>query len=111
GGWRSVVCSSDLPGDDEVHPPAVELERDAREGADRIDVEEGGMACGVDGPADGGDVAGHAGGGLVVDDEHTPDLVRRVGAERLLDPLRRSSLPPLDVDHVNGEAVPDGAVG
>ena len=68
------------------------------------------MACGVDGPADRGDVAGHAGGGLVVDDEHTPDLVRRVGAQRLLDPLRRSSLPPLDVDHVHGEAVPAGAL-
>ncbi len=68
------------------------------------------MACGVDRPADGGDVAGHAGRGLVVDHEHTLDLVGRVGAQRLLNPVGRSSLPPRHVDDVHGKAVPAGAL-
>src|SRR5207245_3684272 len=55
------------PDDHEVHPPGIELERDAGQGADRIDVEEGRVACGVDGPDDGGAVGGLAGRGTVVD--------------------------------------------
>ncbi len=56
------------------------------------------------------DVAGDAGGGLVVREEHGLDLVRLVGGERLLIPLDRRPLAPLGVEHVDPEAQPLGHV-
>ena len=57
-----------------------------------------------------GDVAGDAGGGLVVGEEHRLDLVRLVGRERLLVALDRRALAPLGVEHVDLEAQPLGHV-
>ena len=53
-----------------------------------------------------GHVAGDAGGGLVVREEHGLDLVRLVGGERLLVALDRRALAPLGVEHVDLEAEP-----
>ena len=68
------------------------------------------MPGGVDRPAHRGDVAGHAGGGLVVDHQHALDLVVGVGLQPGFDLLGGDCLAPLDVDHVDLHAVPFGAV-
>jgi hypothetical protein len=59
---------------------------------------------------DGGDVAGHAGGGLVVDDEHALDPVRHVVGQRLLDPFDRRAFAPLDVEYLHVQTDPLGQV-
>ena len=53
------------------------------------------MLGGVDGAAHGGDIAGDAGRGLVVDDHDALDLVVLVLAERLLDALGIGAGAPL----------------
>ena len=58
----------------------------------------------VERAAHGGDVAGDAGGGLVVGKEHRLDLMTLVGRERLLVPLDRGALSPLGVEHVHLES-------
>ena len=60
--------------------------------------------------ADARDVAGDAGRGLVVGEEHRLDLVTLVGRERLAVALDRRALAPLGVEHLDLEAEPLGHV-
>ena len=57
-----------------------------------------------------GDVAGDAGGRLVVGEEHRLDLVTLVGRERVAVALDRRAFTPLGVEHVHLEAEPLGHV-
>ena len=57
-----------------------------------------------------GDVAGDAGGRLVVREEDGLDLVTLVGRERVAVPLDRRAFAPLGVQHLDLEAEPLGHV-
>ena len=95
-------------GDGEVDAPLVEAEIDARDRAHAVDIEHGRMLGGVERAAHGSDVAGDAGGGLVMDDEHALDLVGLVGAQRLLDALGVGAGAPLLLLHDHLEPMPLG---
>ena len=75
-------------GDGHVHAPLVVPVVDRAQGRDRVDHQQGRVACPVDGPADRLDLAGDAGRGLVVDDADGLDLVRPVGGKPLGDDVR-----------------------
>ena len=62
----------------------------------------------VDRAAHGGDIAGDAGRGLVMHDEHALDLVVLVGAERLLDAIGIDAGAPLLLLDDDVEAVAAG---
>ena len=93
-----------------VDAPLVHPEVDAADRAHAVHHEERGMLGVVQRLPDPGHVAGDAGGGLVVGEEHGLDLVRLVGREGLLVALDRRALTPLGVEHVDLEAEPLGHV-
>lgn len=64
----------------------------------------------VHGPTTGPDVAGDAGGGLVVHDQHGLDGVCGVSRERVGDAIGRRRFVPLEIDDVGAQAESLGAV-
>ena len=93
--------------DGAIDLPLVGVERQRADRGHAIDEEKRRVAGRVDRLTHGTDVAGDAGGGLVMDRHDGLDLVVRVGAQRLLDPLRVRTRAPLFFlnDHVQAEAL------
>ena len=89
--------------DADIHAPVVHAEINAGQSADRIDEQQRRMPRGIECLADRGHVAGDAGGGLVLADQHGLDRVRLVGLERRLIAIRRRAFTPFDLEHLDLE--------
>ena len=92
------------PGDRDIHPPLIHPEVEAPDRAHPIHHEQRRVARGVDRAAGAGHVAGDPGGGFVVHHHHRLDAVPAVLAQRVLDPVQRSALPPLGLEHLDVQA-------
>ena len=90
--------------DGEVDAPILHLEFDRADGADAIDEEEGGVVHRVQSRANGGNVGGDAGGGLVMGGKDGLDLVLFVGGEFGGVVLDRHALAPVHLAEIDIEA-------
>ena len=87
----------------EIDAPLVHPEIDAGDRAHAVDHQERRMPGIVQRLAHGAHIAGDAGRGLVVREEHRLDLVLLVGGERFLVALDRGAFSPFGVEHVHRE--------
>jgi hypothetical protein len=85
GGSIRPFCE---PGDRDVDAPGVVAIVDRAQRGDGVDQQQRGVPGGIDGAADGADVAHHTGRGFVVDDAHRLDRVAGVFLQALLDRRR-----------------------
>ena len=69
------------------------------------------MAGGIERLAHAGDIAGHAGRGLVVANQNRLDLVRFVVGELLRKNIDRDALAPFTLDGIDHKLVPIAEIG